>query len=922
MPAPYILPQVLVFQEFNEISPEITNPLRAWLIGPNANLLRYAYDDEKQQASLGAYNPALSTGYAWPHKTAGSVVDRGYVKLFIDDAKLRYFQDLIGQDTTIAPVANYKNRIRSNTLCFKSTTGFPRSAAFLDRDVQVGDLVYIRGSADSTQDELNTYVRALVQEVVAADIDDPEADASNESSQSGDSSTSQIAGPVNQLQLFVETDDYNALIDGDLDDTYTITVVGGSVDGDLTTALLKVTTASGYEYLTNIVPAEVGETVAIGKRNLKIGFELTGDSESVSEGIDLDDLIAGQIFQAEIQMAHTIPTVASGGTYVGARDNTYIVTVTSGGFFADADVRKRPRVSVRTAYGEDGASNIVVDSDEAFPLGTGGATATFSGTTGLRAGDKFYIPVTAKTGGRTSTIVLGHNLSDVLQAATDLDLELFIKKNVEVPAYVTDPVPQYNWEASDTEITVNAEIYAIEDSWTSGGLVEPLPVLGGTMYVEYREWLIELVNEIGGISDISEIDAIPGPLDPDNPLKWAASKAVANCNGTGIRYTSVSDPTDLEAWTAALDLGTERRDLYSLVPLTTDKEVFDLFVAHVNSMSSETRGRWRKVFLPLAAEEVSPVVTEATSDDDDVVLATIADDPGTSGDQYTLLTLTSGNAGLLDLGAQAGDLVRTGFTVGVTGEITYDEYVIDEVINETSVRLVTGPDAPVSVAQKVEVHHKNSKTELAVQIGTAAGTYGNRRVCAVWPDLVGSAGRTFPGYHMCAALAGLVSGVVPHQHLTNVQIAGFDDLSRTTKLFSADQLDTLASYGVWIVTQDLDGNIVTRDALTTDRTSLQSQTEMVVRNVDSISYLMLSRLEKYIGRSNVVQSALDQIRIELVGAIEFLKSNGFVARLGSQLIDADIVRLSQHVIQRDRVVVVINLVIPFPMNVIELHLVA
>ena len=120
MPSPYILPQVQVFQEFTEISPEITNPLRAWIIGPNANLFRYSDEDEKSLIRLGTYNPDVEETYDWPHKTAASVVDQKYAKLFIDDAKLRYFQDLIGAGSTVVAVSGYKNRIRSNTLCFKN----------------------------------------------------------------------------------------------------------------------------------------------------------------------------------------------------------------------------------------------------------------------------------------------------------------------------------------------------------------------------------------------------------------------------------------------------------------------------------------------------------------------------------------------------------------------------------------------------------------------------------------------------------------------------------------------------------------------------------------------------------------------------------------------------------------------------------
>lgn len=924
MPNPYQLPQVLVFQDFNEVAAEITNPLRAWLIGPNAQLHRHAVEDEKQRGLLGAYNYLLETAYSWPHKTPGSVVDESYTKVFVDNAKLLYFQDLIGVGGTVTPVASYANRVRSSATTFKTANGFSRSAALLDRDVRAGDLVRLRGSFDGEQDELWTYVRGITTETTAASVAAATQDDGNPATQVASAVVTQIGGALNELELVVDTSGYNALPDGNIVDTYTLTVTGGSVDGDLTTATFRLETTSNVEYLTGQIPDALGELKEFGSRGLLLGWD-DSSGNSVAEGVDPDDLIVGQQFQVVVTQGFVKPTATSGGTYIGAADNTYVVVVASGGLFDDEDTGKLPRLNILTSQGTDSQQNVVVsDVGVAIPLGTNGVTLTFSGVgvTGLRKGDRYYVVATAAAAGRASTLILGHSLSDILQQASDLDLELFIKADVQVPQYRTDITPEPNWTMSDTQITLAADIVAFDSTWTDGGVVQPLPIVAGTAYVEYREWLAALVNEIGGGSSINDADDIPGPMDPDNPLKWAFSKAVANSNGTSVRYTAVSDPTDTDAWTHALGLGTERNDLYSLVPLTTDQAVLDLFVSHVNSLSGEAMGRWRKVFVALTAETTSAIASASLSSDDGEVLATIADDPLSTGTQYTLLTVTSGNALLLELGAQAGDLLRINFAADTEGNPIYDEFVIDEVLDELSVRLVSGPDAAISVAQKIEIWHANSKTELVQKIGLRAGTYANRRVCAVWPDTIGSAGVTFPGYHVCAALAGLASGVVPQQHLTNVSLSGFDDLTRTTKLFTADQLNDLAAYGVWIVTQTLDGAVITRDALTTDMTSLQSKTEMVVRNVDSISYLILSRLLKYIGRSNVVPSALDQIRIELVSAIEFLKSNGTTARLGSQLNDAEIVEIRQHVIQKDRVVIVINLSLPVPINIIECHLVA
>jgi hypothetical protein len=82
----YVLPQALVFQEFNLIPAELTNPLRACIFGGHADLHRHADADEKLEISLGAYDKDAPVAYNWPSKATGSVIDISYVKVFIDDA--------------------------------------------------------------------------------------------------------------------------------------------------------------------------------------------------------------------------------------------------------------------------------------------------------------------------------------------------------------------------------------------------------------------------------------------------------------------------------------------------------------------------------------------------------------------------------------------------------------------------------------------------------------------------------------------------------------------------------------------------------------------------------------------------------------------------------------------------------------------
>ncbi len=920
MPTSYTVPQVQVFQEFNTVPSEITDPLRAHISGAHAYLLRYADSSEKILGLLGDYDPIVAHDYSWPHRPAGAKVDQGYTKLFIDDANLEYFTDLIGVDDTVAPVSGKANQVRIDdaTYGFKANGDtYPRFPLLYDRDVRPGDRVHIRGVASSVQYSLDTYVREILADQTTPVTGTGTADAANGTTRAASSVITQTEGDTTCNDLAASLTGYSAYGDGYIDDTYTVRVTGSSIDGDLQTATLRITSASGQDDDLVVIPAAIDDYFTVGVRGLQLKFTCSGH---VNASLSTDDLIVGQVWTVVVHDDYKVVTGTSAGTYAGVRDTTYIVEVTRGALFADT---LKPQVTITTTTGVDVSGPTTVTAlGSAVTVGTKGVTITFSASsgTGLRKGEKFYITVTAAADGRFGTLVLGHSLPTEIQDATDLDLRLSIRSNIEITAHRDGFEPLTNWDQSATQVTVNDGIVAYDATFTDSGVPVALDVTSGSVYVEYRAWRSELVSDVGALSDVGDIDAISGPLSPDNPLKWGVYKALSNSNGTAVKYTAVADPDDIDAWQDVIALLVGRSDVYDLVPLTQDRTIQDLFAAHCDTQSSAEAGRWRRVFVSLPAAPTGVVVDATKTSDSDVVLATIADDADTSGTQYTIVSATSGNSDFLTLGVRAGDTVRARYSTA-WGVETYEEYVVDAVVSEDQIRLASGPAAAVSVAARIEIWRTLTKNEQAAEIGARAGSFGTRRVCAIWPDTFGSGGTQMLGYYMCCMLAGLRSGVVPHQGLTNLEIQGADDLARTTKYFNSDQLDVMAGDGVWIVTQDPDGTVKSRHAVTTDNSDVNQREEMVGANLDSISYLFLNRLEPFIGVTNVTPTALARLHVELIGVIEFLKASGFTQSLGSQMIDGAIRQLRAHALLKDRVVAVIDVTLPYPLNVFECHLV-
>lgn len=158
----YVLPQVKVFQEFRIAPVATAGVLNAHISGGHAALFRYSDATEKESISLGAYDYLSDTSYSWPAIPSGAVVDLGYVQLYGENVKLRYYQNDAGVGGTVVPVSGYTNRIKANGVAFATNgTSYPKSAVMYDRGAKVGDGVYVRGVNGATTYELNTTLSLI-----------------------------------------------------------------------------------------------------------------------------------------------------------------------------------------------------------------------------------------------------------------------------------------------------------------------------------------------------------------------------------------------------------------------------------------------------------------------------------------------------------------------------------------------------------------------------------------------------------------------------------------------------------------------------------------------------------------------------------------------------------------------------------------
>jgi len=405
---------------------------------------------------------------------------------------------------------------------------------------------------------------------------------------------------------------------------------------------------------------------------------------------------------------------------------------------------------------------------------------------------------------------------------------------------------------------------------------------------------------------------------PDHVLPYAVKKAIENCNGQAVKFSGIADPSVLEDWTDTLAMLAGYNDIFSLVPLSRDPSVIAAYQSHVLARSADDTigGEWRHAWFNLAASPTLTVVDSTKSSDLATVMATLGDNPAIVGTQYTLFSVTTGNGKFVTNGVLPGDEVRYLYTVDAFGASTYTSFVVDHVVNEDSLVVTAGNSVAVTQTQRIEVHRTMTKDQIAANLaGQMTGANLNKRFKYVWPDqFTDDDGAVAEGYHLCAIYAATVGGIAPQQGLRQVSISGVSAVPRSTVFFNNGQLNTLAAAGFTVVSKASTGEIFALFVRTPDFTDVSTREEVTVRLDDAIRYLLWNRAMVNRGNTNLTGAALAKIRTELQAAINHGVSDTNVDRVGPMLSSGVITRLTPHLTISDRLVLIVDVVRPFPLN--------
>jgi len=1009
----YITPRVLIQQEFTQLPVFSTNPLPAFILGPQYALTRYSVAAEKPYTALTSLDgAAVATGnsyvstadavFDFPNVPVGGNVDPGYTKVYAENVEALYFPlealgapGMGGDNVSFVSSPSgqdYPNKVRFTGVTLASGNGYNRSDVFSARDVAAGDVIEI-------SDNLGNVVRGKISKIEA------ETDAVNEDllpqiaphpysgsngalsgttfSASGqafeenlvvgqyititnvgvrkvvaltNSTTlvldSPVASPVsgksyyiggvyndlgnaaitaedyNNSPVFTGTPGDNADVDvvntstsykgyasyGIMSDVYTVRVTGGSSLADVS---FSVASQNGVFSLKENITLEAGDVLVLDdSNNNDVKLDFTGSTAFVLGSTWTLSVTAG--------VSQVNPDVA--GEYAGNIDMTYRLFVERGGAFYDGTNSSTCARLVITASDVDTSSVVLPQLEGYFNVGSYGVAATFeaaSNNGGLIAGDVYYIPVTAAKFGAYTIVDFSETMpTAMLTLSSSRTAKLYLTQKTiqvsEVRELLTDV---RNWTQEDSYITINAGITTYTNSLQAAGVPVRLPVKSANLFVEHRDLMQTNVVAISSLRSLGDVTDVLGTVHPDNPLAQGVYDAILNSQNQLVYFIGVATD-DLAGYTEAIKISEKSDKVYGFVPMTFDREIQDAIVSHVNAYSTPEVGRWRVAWISVPDHKTSVIYD--MQEDGQSYQATITDDPTVARTQNKLVTIAG--AKFIEDGVRPNDSIRINFRNNSDGKLAYDEYIVDHVRTNTTLVLAAPLPTPINVAVKVQVIRNYTKSERANNIAHIGGDYNNRRVRCVFPDTYKYKGVTKQGYFAAAGLAGLRSGVVPHQGLTNSEFLGADDLSKVVIEFSQDDLNTMAEQGIWLLTQEVIGATpFVRHQLTTDTSNLNTSEDSITTNVDSISYGLKHVLAPFIGKYNINTENIAIVRAAIVSELTERATNTSTARAGNQLVSFtpkdDITRIQQNDEFKDRIDVEVRLHVPYPLNYLSLKLV-
>lgn len=178
--------------------------------------------------------------------------------------------------------------------------------------------------------------------------------------------------------------------------------------------------------------------------------------------------------------------------------------------------------------------------------------------------------------------------------------------------------------------------------------------------------------------------------------------------------------------------------------------------------------------------------------------------------------------------------------------------------------------------------------------------------------------------YVTAGIVGIRSAALPQQGLSMQELGFVSSAPLMYTKYTIDDLNTIASNGILIVTQDGDEEeVYIRHQLTTEtEKGVMYYEDSVGVNIDDISYQIKDIIRGYIGKRNITPATLVEIKNRYYGLLAGLTVAPLGQIIGPQInkIVEGSVKVSIDPYMKDRVILQATVEIPLPLNSLIVYL--
>ena len=426
-----------------------------------------------------------------------------------------------------------------------------------------------------------------------------------------------------------------------------------------------------------------------------------------------------------------------------------------------------------------------------------------------------------------------------------------------------------------------------------------LDIYSGDVYGTYRIRKDEFNKRVYSVSTVSELEGLVGKVHPLNPLSIMVYLALINGANVNTCFVAVSDDS-YDAYSDAFDIIGSSTEAWAIVPYSEDTAIQQLAYNKAQEYCGAAIMNWKTAWLGYDVADIETIIS--------ALAGTIGEDGDT-----TSAYLYTGSANITT--------VKYGDIVTING-VDYLARSVNTATDEPYILL--NAELPAGDVSNVKITRKVSAQDKVAAYRAAARSFNSELVRLFFADdpyLVNWPEAECPMSYLAAAWAGKRSGVAPHQGLTRSTISGI--ACRNTTGFTADLLNQMAEYGVWItVTSNTEGITYCRHQLTTkDSTENYSLKEdSKVSNAHEICMTFRAGLANYYGRANTTESALEVIRLRADTICTTIISRPWSDLLGPQVTAVNSITIERDPSYNDRVNLYVSMATPDPLNNLDVYL--